>query len=262
MLNLHINIDEIVAQMQQEATQAQEMVKVAVATLATATNQQIVKQVNDKLHSRREKYKDALSFKQVADNLWVIELDAKAMWIEEGKEAGSMLDDLLKSPKAKTDKDGHKYLIVPFEHTKPPTKQTVEAQSITDILKKGLKQAGVGFKKLDRNPDGSVKQGLVHKGDYGGPKKPHWSNRALDGVRVYQHAMKNPDGSPKTDKKGNAMGRRDIMTFRIASEKHRGKKWEYPGIEGTHFFEHAWEWAIQKWETEILPKLLAEGGPT
>lgn len=270
MFRIDVNIDEVAAQLKTEMEQAQAMVKMAVGSLAAATNQQIVKQVNEKLHSRRDKYKEALTFKQVADNLWVIELDAKAMWIEEGKEAGSMLDDLLKSPKAKVGKDGNKYIVVPFEHTKVPSKQTEQAQSITDVLKQNLRKAGVGFKKLDRNPDGSVRQGLVHSGDFGGPQRGRtahnaaWTSPALDGVRIYQHAAKNPDGSPKKDKSGNAMGRRDIMTFRIASEKHRGKKWNSPGLEGTKFFEHAWEWAMQKWESEILPELIkaSESGST
>ncbi len=256
MLSLDINIDEIAAQMQGEIEQSKTAIQKAVGTLAAATNQRIAQQVNEKLHSRRQAYKDALSFKQVADNLWVIELDAKALWIEEGKPQGSMLDDLLKSPKAKVSADGHKYIVVPFEHSKKPQHQTEEAQNITDVLKTSLKKAGVSFQKLERNPDGSVKQGLLHAGDHGGPKKPHWTNRALDGVRIYQSAIKNPDGSVKTNGKGQQMGRRDVMTFRIASEKHRGTKWEYPGIEGMKFFDEAYIWAMEKWESEVLPALL------
>lgn len=272
MLNLDINIDAIASQMKMEVEEAQGLIKASVGTLAAATNQQIAKLVQTKLHSRQQKYKQALTFKQVADNLWVIELDASALWIEEGKAAGSMLDDLLKSPKAKTSKDGTKYMVVPFEHSKPPSQQPAMAQSISDVLKDKLKKAGVGYKKLDRNPDGSVRQGLVHKGDYGGPQREAttrkdgsplneaWKSPALDGLRIYQHAMKNPDGSPKTDKKGNAMGRRDVMTFRVASEKHRGRKWEHEGLEGVKFFEQAFDWAMTTWQSEILPELLKASG--
>jgi len=255
MLSLDINVDQIAAEMEGEVENSRRLIAMSVGRLAAATNQHVVKLAEKKLHSRLAAYKKALSFKEVGENTWVIELDEKALWIEDGKEAGSMLDDLLKSPKAKVSKDGHKYIVVPFEHSKAPQHQTAEAQSITDMLRKDLKKQGVNFKKLDRNPDGSVREGLVHSGNHGGPKKPHWTNRALDNVRIYQKGMKNPDGSPSLDGKGMQKGSRTALTFRIASEKHRGTKWEQPALEGVKIFDEAFEWALQQWETEILPML-------
>ncbi len=74
--------------------------------ITLATHARIVENVQSKLKSTREKYLQALSYSQVSDDTWIINLDSKAMWIEEGKPPGEMIDDLLKSPKAKTAKDG------------------------------------------------------------------------------------------------------------------------------------------------------------
>jgi hypothetical protein len=46
------------------------------------------------------------------------------------------------------------------------------------------------------------------------------------------------------------------MTFRVVSSKHKGVKWEHPGIEGTHFFEEAETWAKQQWDNQIVPDIL------
>lgn len=74
--------------------------------ITLATHARIVENVQSKLKSTRERYLQALSYSQVSDDTWIINLDSKAMWIEEGKPPGEQIDDLLKSPKAKTAKDG------------------------------------------------------------------------------------------------------------------------------------------------------------
>jgi len=79
----------------------------AARDLTTQVHAHILEEVQSKLHSTRQKYIDALSYKQVDADTWVIELGKDAMFIEEGlKPNTDMLDGLLKSPKAKTAKDG------------------------------------------------------------------------------------------------------------------------------------------------------------
>jgi hypothetical protein len=78
----------------------------------------------------------------------------------------------------------------------------------------------------------------------------------LDGVSIYQRMKKNPDGSMATGRKGNPVVVRDVMTFRVASSKHMGQKWDHPGLEGKEFLDEAYSWALNHWETEILPSII------
>jgi hypothetical protein len=82
----------------------------------------------------------------------------------------------------------------------------------------------------------------------------------LQGLRVSQSAVFNSDGTPKMDKKGKQMATRSITTYRVVSSKHEGESWQYPGIEGTHFFDEAIRWAEQEWEQKMLPELLRKLG--
>jgi hypothetical protein len=154
--------------------------------------------------------------------------------------------------------------------------------------------------KIERNADGSPKTGLLHKlpdltpnrpagkdptpnltNDPNRPPNDHGYGRGptgepmqgpgpggergggtpfLRGLRIYQTALFDKDGAPKLNKHGQQMATKSILTFRVVSSKHEGQKWEYPGIEGTHFFDEAMTWAEQEWEKRILPDLLRKLG--
>jgi len=67
----------------------------------------------------------------------------------------------------------------------------------------------------------------------------------LKGVNVYQ--SKGEDGETK----------RSIMTFRIASSKHRSQgRWESKGNEGLFLMEEAAEWAQETFDREIAPAIV------
>lgn len=107
--------------------------------LAGAMYAHAVEEANKKLHSRRQMYIDNLSLFEAAGDatakslipnqgstpptqaqmsgssggmnahgggVWVLNLDRHARWIDDGRSEGEMIDDLLKSDKAKTSKDG------------------------------------------------------------------------------------------------------------------------------------------------------------
>jgi hypothetical protein len=44
------------------------------------------------------------------------------------------------------------------------------------------------------------------------------------------------------------------------SSKHEGERWNYPGIEGTKFFDEALVWAEGVWEQKMLSELLKKLG--
>ena len=239
--------------------------KKAAAQLAAATHAKAVELASTKLHTRRQQFIDALSFKQVNEDTWLINLDRKARWIEEGMKPHEMIDDLLKSPKAKQAADGSKYLVVPFKHNKGPTQSTVAQQDLTSTVKSFLRNHNkknpdnkIGYGTIERNPDGSPKLGLLHKFDIkSGYNKTHngpgqgWGPIGqvkmgatgipfLQGIRIYQREV--------TNKQGKKSVERNIMTFRVVSSKHRGTgRWKHPGLEPAHIFDEAADWAMAEW---------------
>lgn len=240
----------------------------AARDLATMTHAHIVEEVSQKLHSTRQKYLDALSFMQVDEDTYVINLDKPAMWIEEGIPPNKdMLDGLLKSSKAKTAKDGSRYLVVPFEHNKGATQQTPAQTNLTDTIKLEMKKRKIPYGKLETDADGKPKTGLLHsfdimkmplktsngpgmgKGKIGQVRQGNTGIPFLQGVRVYQNKVK--------DKNGKESMKKSIMTFRVASSKQKGTgKWIHPGLEAKRFFDEAAAWCLSEFENHIKDQIL------
>lgn len=252
-LRIDINFDEVLTKYADKQKSVFEDLRMGVKSLQASVHAHVLEEANVKLHSRREQFVEALKVEQIDDNTWVMTIPAKVRWIEDGLPEGSMLPALLRSAKAKTSKDGHRYVIVPFKHNSVSRRQgsSPSAQMATKLnkmIRSELKKRGVGYQKIDRNANGSPKLGLLHSFDFGGPKKAHWTSPALDGIRIYQ--------SEVTDKKGKKSIQRDVMTFRVASSKHFGLKWERPAMEGMGFLQSAHAFAVREWEQNILPSII------
>ena len=242
--------------------------KDAARDLAMQTHAHILEEVQEKLHSTREKYVAALDIHQADEDTWVITLKKDAMWIEEGIPPNKdMLDGLLKSGKAKTAKDGSRYMVVPFEHKKGQTSQTPAQKNLTDTIKAEMKKRKIPYGKLETDTSGKPKLGLLHsfdimkqpiktahgagqgKGAIGDVKQGPTGIPFLQGVRVYQTKVK--------DKKGKEHVQKSIMTFRIASSKHKGTgRWVHPGLEAKKFFDEAVKWAQKEFEDRIRDQIL------
>jgi len=240
----------------------------AARDLATQTHAHILEEVQSKLHSTRQKYVDALNFQQVDNDTWVIGLDRTAMFIEEGMKPNmDMLEFLLKSPKAKMAKDGSRYLVVPFEHKKGETQQTQAGKDLTSTIKAEMKRRKIPYGKIETGPGGKPKTGLLHsfdimktplktaegpgmgKGPIGQVRQGPTGIPFLQGVRVYQSAVK--------DKQGKEHIKKSVMTFRIASSKHKGTgRWVHPGLEAKKFFDEASRWALAEFENRIKDQIL------
>lgn len=238
----------------------------AAAALAAATKAHIAEQANMKLHTRREQFLEALDVMQLDATTWVVSLDEKAAWIEEGMPARNLLEDLLKSPKAKRSKDGSQYLVVPFQHNK--SSRTPGQNLLLNTIKSALKDVGLSPNKVQLGSDGKPKLGLVHRVDIqDSPVKNEHNNMGhgpmgsvvqgftgiplLKGVRIYQRMGK--------DKQGNDQVQRHVMTFRTASSKQGPPQWDVKALEGQHFFDEAESWAkeqLDKQYKEIADKLL------
>ncbi len=245
---------------------AKKAMKEAGSRLTAMTRAHIVEEANKKLHTRRQMFLDGLTHFQLDEDTFVVNLDAKVRWIDDGMSAHSMIDDLLKSKKAKTAKDGSKYVVVPFNHKKGPTQMTGAQKTLLDTIKKELKARKIDYGKTETGADGKPKMGLLHsfdikhapiktsnspgqgKGPIGQAMMGPTGIPLLQGIRVYQRGVKNKDGSTSVKK--------DIMTFRVASSKHKGQgRWDHPGNEAVKLMDEAFTWAKATWEREIVPQL-------
>ena len=225
--------------------------KKAVGSLAAMTHAKTVELANAELKSLSKMYKDGLSFQQLEDNLWVVSLDEKLLWIEEGRKGGFM-EELLNGKSSKTNAQGEKYAVIPFEHSKDPSQQSSKAKELTNQIRSELKKRDIPYRgKLEYNNDGSPKMGLLHKFNIESARlKEHHKDEPLKGVAVYQRM---------NEKTGKVQ--RDVMTFRVISEKHREEgKWIHPGRVGDKLMDKAFTWAMNEWEQKILPEVLGKYG--
>lgn len=255
--------------------------KRAAQMLTAATHAHIVEQVQGKLRSSREKYLDNLSFHQLDEHTWQIDLQKGAMFIEEGLPPNfdmidSLLDDSPKSgagqkssSKTKTAKDGSRYRVIPFNHSKGPARQTPYQNNLTDAIKAELKRQGApGIGKIEKDANGVPKEGFVRgfnimdrplkssqgsgmgKGPMGMVRQGPTGIPLLKGVSIYQRKV--------VDKQGKSSMKKFAMTFRIVSSKMKGTgRWVHPGLEPRKFMDEAFEWAMKEWETKMQPEILA-----
>ena len=244
-----IDIKALTEALKQNTDDLKKELHAGVELLASATHAKTLEMATEHLGSLQKKYKQGVSFAQVEDGMWVVSLDESIMWIEEGFQAWSMYDKIATSKKAKTAKEGHKYLTIPFEHSKAPSEQSMKAEALTDQIRSFLKQKKIPYKKIEYNQDGSPKMGLIHRFDIKSAQPTKKSkDEALKGVAIYQRMQ---GGKVK----------RDIMTFRVVSEKNKGDgRWEYPAREGAKILDKVYDWCINEWETKIMPSIMSQYG--
>ena len=245
-----IDIKSLTGALKQNTDEIKKELMAGVELLASATHAKTLELATQNLGSLQKQYKKGVSFAQVEDGMWVVSLDESIMWIEEGvANPWSMYDKIATSKKAKTTKAGHKYLTIPFEHSKAPSEQTIKAENLTDQIRAFLKQKKIPYKKIEYNNDGSPKIGLIHRFDIQSAQPTKKAkDPALKGVAIYQRME---GGKVK----------RDVMTFRVVSEKNKGDgRWEYPAREGVKILDKVYDWCVNEWETKILPSIMSQYG--
>jgi hypothetical protein len=247
MGNLIFDIDpEEIAQIVSKATKEVEQdIKKSAENLAAMTHAKAHELARDELKSLAQQYSDNLEFSNPEENLWVITLKDPAAWIEDGRKSGFM-EELLNGKSSKTNKKGEKYAVIPFEHSKQPSQQSTKAQALSNEIKQVMKEKNISWKNLELGPNGSPRVGRLHSFNVETAKASDKHKFPLThGVSVYQ-----------TKDKNTGKVRRDVMTFRIITEKHKEEgKWIHPGREGAKILDKAFEWAMKEWETNILPAI-------
>lgn len=169
MIDIKLDISQVVNLPEQLQENAKAALNKAAQILAIQAHAHLIEQANDKLHSSRDTYINALTFDQLDDTTWLIHLGKEAMWIEDGMDSFDMKKGLLASPKAKTAIDGSKYMAVPFNHSKSTGSSPAQA-ALKNALNNEMKKRGIP-NTIEKNQDGSPKLGLLHSFDANTPIK-------------------------------------------------------------------------------------------
>ena len=270
MIFVQFDVSELIKLSKKLTSAAEKAMKEAGDFLAKQVRGHIVEEAHKKLHTRRQMFVEHLKTFQVDEDTWVVSLDAKYRWIDDGMERHSMVDDLLKSKNAKRAKDGSKYAVIPFEHgPKGPTQMTPAQATLLNTIKAEMNSRKIPYAKIEKDAAGKAKTGLLHsfdildapiktanspgqgKGAIGQVMQGPTGIPLLKGVRVYQKEV--------TDKSGATKIKRAIMTFRVVSSKHKDQgRWEHPGLDPVNLMEEGQKWASEQWETLIVPQIMAK----
>lgn len=249
-IKVTLDISDLSQYLENFAKEISKDVEKGVEALAKSAHAHIVEEAQNGLHSFREKYLESLSPPEQIDKyLWVITLNDKASWIEEGMpEPFDMKPGLLKN--GKTSKDGTRYRVVPMNQAKTPTQMSPKTsgyeQSMVDKVKAELKKRNISYKKLEIDPKtGSPRIGKLHSLSIDSYIPGKGNTPQLRGLNIYQ--TKQQDGSVK----------RSITTFRTVTDSpDQTNKWIHPSVEAKDFFIKTKTWAEQEWENKWLPTIL------
>jgi len=258
-LSLYLNTEELASTLKEFAAEVQRDVHRAVKELASNAEAHVALQAGEELSSPVfKKFIEHLDLTDVSPGIWVISIDEKALWIEEGIEPGmDMKKGLLGSSKAKTSaKTGYKYMVVPFDQGKARGDASGYEFNLRERVRYELRRRKIPFKKLENYLAGPnkgqpiVSEKPLHTLNVGPQEYPgKASTPVLDRVNIYQRMGK------------NGKVRRDITTFRtVSGDPKYADKWIHPGRKANKFLEEALEWAQKEWETEFLPKIVEKWG--
>jgi hypothetical protein len=265
-LELKFDISHLLATYEHLASEIEKAAGEAIQRLTVMAHANITEQAQEKLHSLRQLFFSKFPPpEQIDENTWKITIPGDIKFIEDGLNSGfDLLPGFLASPKAKIGKNG-KYLVIPFQHNKIPQNTTPTQAILAQTIKAEMTKRKIPHAKIETNPDGSAKLGLLHKFNLKDPTNPPnrpsngkpWQpdttqKPLLWGVRIYQREHKNAQGVTSVKK--------SVMTFRTASEHHSGQKWIHPGLEPQKFLDKAKDWAEKEWEERILPDIMKDLG--
>lgn len=289
MLKININSKEILDACKDSYEEAKKQLSKSVGDLAKSTQRHVLELADKELTPslkqifRGKENQHNIHLDTLAPNVYVITLTGSAYWIEEGISPNTdMKTDkwLFKSKSTKVSKDGNRYLVVPFEHSKAPSTQTGYEKNLSDRVKFELKAQNKTRKRqglepitwsgIEKDKNGRPKEGLLHEFDMeGGKARSSWTSDPLEKLRVYQAIEKDKEGKPKLTKGGKTKVTRSWMTFRTASENPKPnpvtgvapkEKFIHPGFTAKKFMDRSAEWAEKEFYDKILPEIFNKWG--
>jgi hypothetical protein len=272
---ISINVQDIIAQHQEIADKIEAAVKEGVYKLAIQAHYHVVEIAKSKLRSTKEDFSNAVTLTPDGENAWNVTVPKRMMWIEEGLPSNfDMIPGFLNSAKAKSGPNG-KYLVIPFKHNKAPSQQTNVQAALGNIVKAELKKRNIAYGGIERHADGMPKTGKLH-GNLGitGPPSMNPPKSGQEGpvghplaVHPKPPRQEGPSGRPylaglsiqqKMGPFKEGLAKKDMMTFRTVSSKSSG--WKHPGMEKLDSLGLTYTWALEKWDSDILPGILKDLG--
>ena len=266
-----VNTDEVAAQLHVLGAQIAGQLVGMVRGLSILTHGYIIDKAQKELEGyKREAFlgedNQNVHWVQIADNIWVVELDESAKYIEEGRAAVSMAttDWLLKNAKvSKT--DGSLYKVIPFVQSQGKGKSANFRNPMPELekmVKAAIKREGISMNKIERNAQGDAKLGILHKIPMEAPSRetrPDFFSAPRDQAMADLTGLK-PHGGifygkglVVSQRKGPAGGIiKEAVTFRVVSSKHALEgRWIYPAVQPFGAMDAAYKWAQEEWEKMV-----------
>lgn len=196
----------------------------------TMIDQHIKTLANKRLGNTKQNFLDAVSMSVESDYLVVV-LDPEnwlANAVEDGADSFDMKQTHLRSPRAKTSKSGHKYMVIPIRRgksTKPSG--TEKSQMYQQAMNEALQRPRYGPRNVQIMPTGEVMvtQKLITENPL---VKGTVRNRRYKSVKDYHE--------------GTGLLSSQHVTFRVMSEKQGADKWVHPGIKPASIFKDTEFW--------------------
>ena len=259
------NLREIAEKVGKTADQIKGKVNEEIRKLSISTHAFVVNYAQEKLDGWKLGHflgpeGNNIRWVQLAENMWVVEIDPSVAWIEEGREPTSMAteDWLLKPDKSKTAKDGSTYRVIPMSKHKD-NRRNPELKS---ILNDQLTKQGIDMKTLELDQNGQPKIGVVNKLQFGKNVTQKSDQNAMffsksrnadqsrqTGLPIYggAHHLHGAVVSQRKDDKGNV--KKEAVTFRVVSSKHEAEgRWMYPKVDPLNSIPEAYKHAEAQWE--------------
>lgn len=228
----------------------------AIETLAAQAYGQAIKLTQEQLTSRRNTFLENLSFSKEGsgkDAVYVIILNAKAMWIEEGHEAFNLKDTL----------KGETSRVVPFKHnSNQPSLQSAKQQQAYSEIKSFLKKNKVSLSKPITNQagqpilssPGNVRPAATFSKVPSSTVSKKSGESILNRMNIYQHET--------TGKGGQKSIQKSIMTFRTVSQNSDTSEWNIPPLKAAKIMDQTYQWILENYEkiiSEALVDIIVSG---
>lgn len=195
---------------------------------------------------------------EVAEGFWVVEIDPSVAWIEEGRDPTFMGEWLLKGDNVKTAKDGSRYRVIPFTHSRG---SKIFNQDFVADIKEAAQKSGFNLKTIDKDADGNPKTGILGKLNFGSnvTTKTDSNSRFFSkergpsvaeslGLKTYSGKHYLSDAVVTQRKVGKSF-KKEVVTFRVISSKHEGEgRWFYPEVQALNSIPAAYDYATREWD--------------
>jgi len=241
---IHVDLSEIESEFSFSDEQSVQFIQSLVSSIAAQFADKLQQQAQQQLHSTRNRYLRAIqTFSEGPGKASVVlSLNDKLVrMIEEGKGPFDMKIGMLASPKAKTTKDGTRYLTIPFRWSTPGAVGESEVfsfkmpEEIHKIVKKkefvipvvggGIKSAGLTVQEI---PDQYRAQTS---------RQPIMSSTGKTLFDAYAHKSNIYAGLSKYQ--DETTGQNTYKSFRRVSENSDADAFIHPGIKEYNLFQRA-----------------------